>query len=149
MASYAWDIVAACESVLGDDAAFDAATIDIRERPYYDPERDSLPLLVLTPETEKPVGETQGNVIEVEYPVQFTYIQAGNLVVSDRDAIQDRLTIRQAIRQRLHRPTLEGVSTVFDATYEPDPTYDVSAIDRALRVSRQRLTFRNNEARSN
>lgn len=149
MSAY-WDILSAARTVLAALPGMSGVTFVIRKRLYADPnaDRDSLPLGVLAPESEDINGLTFSNQAFVDYPVLFGLFHAGNHAVGDTTTLQSELDKRDAARKALHKPSLSGVATVFDANYDPAPVVDLQGQDNLFDVSVQRFVFRNSEDRS-
>jgi hypothetical protein len=144
--SVAWAILEAVRNALALDPALVGVSIRLRKTPYVDQDRDTLPVVVISPEAERPVEEAYGGTAQVDYPVLVMHVQAGGSTMEDETALRRQLDAREAVR-RLHGPTLSGAPTVYDSTYEPDPPYDTAALDAQHDVSVQRLVFRSDEPR--
>lgn len=145
-----WQVLQAVKAVLSTRPEVQAAgaSVVIRKRPYFDRDRDTLPLITLSPAAELVDGLQQSNGAQIGYPVLVAIFLSGKIAPADEAAIQLLLSLREAARRALFVVVLPGADSVFDCRYEPAPPFDSSAFDKGLDVSFQRFTFINDEARA-
>jgi hypothetical protein len=140
------DILNAVQSVLQTVSA--NASILVRKFPFWIAEYDTFPMVCISPEAEIINAETFENTVWIDYPVVVMHVATRGSDPENQNQILDQLRFREQARLSLWRPSLAGVSSVFDCSYEPNPPFDLTALENSFDVSLQLFTFRTSEARA-
>ena len=136
------DILGAVKSAL----ATAGVPVVVRKRAVF-LEGDKLPLIVVSPGRETVSIETFGGIVNYDYAVNVTMVQAGNRI-HEPDVVA-WLDLRENVRNALYRVTLAGVANVFDTMMETSPALEVvSGSVNNYDVSGMTMTYRSLEARA-
>lgn len=113
-------------------------------------EGESLPLVIVAPdpvEFERIAEKAFESVVWWDYPVRVALVWPGNRIVKAQ--LSEYLTLRQAIRDVIFKPTLVGVPTVFNTFVNPDAASKFAALSNSnYRVTGWEAIYRSNEERA-
>ena len=137
---------AALTPLLATGQALAGLVIDIREPAAVDTQRDQAALtagglVILTPETEGWKTLAMGNKAQLALALRVTIVTGGNLQYADRTALQLKHSRREAVRLTLLQRGVLSLGDLAGGTYEPEPAYDASALEKLYRVSKQRFVY--------
>jgi len=124
-------------------SGFTTAQSAIRERPFASTEHgDVFPFLCFSIQREvagKIIRATESKV-GMAYPIMVAYYHKRGADLGDQAVIGAVLDAREAIRHALWQPHVYGVPDQVDIDYDPDPPFDLTALDASLVVSLQLFT---------
>src|SRR5262245_24424912 len=115
----------------------------IRLRPFASRDHgDSFPFLCFSVGREVPgkTIRTTESQVGMAYPITVAYFYQKGADLEDQALVQAVLDAREAIRHALWQPHAYGVPGQVDIDYDPDPPYDLGALDASLVVSLQVFT---------
>jgi len=144
-----YDVLSAVKTQLDALSAFDGYTFQIRKKPAYYKDSESLPLAIISPRLEKISAVQMGNTF-ISFPVILTLVQSSDLFMQDATSLQAQLAAREAAFDNLFKGSpLSALAAVRDCeSYDPSPAFDLSGLDTSLDISLQEFTFLYTAARS-
>ena len=109
-------------------------------------EGDKLPLTIVSPGQESVGLETFNNVVEYQYKVNVTVVQAGNRIFEEN--VFEWLDLREKIRGELYKVSLIGANTVLDTIIDCSPALEmVSGAVSNYDVTGFTMTYKSIESR--
>lgn len=119
----------------------------IRKRPVFTQE-DVVPLIIISPGEETVGMEAFPITVEYMYRVQISLVQAGNRIYEGD--VSTLLDIRQAIRNVLYQPFLDGSVSVYNCSMDMSPAFEVVSGEASnYDVTGMVFTFNSIESRIN
>lgn len=138
------DILNAAKAVI-DGLAIATITRTVVRKKLFIGDRDTLPIIVVSPGKPEIEFEDSENKVVWRRPVWVTVVRTNS---AKWDSEFTNLTWEETIRQALHKPTLSGASTVYDCDADPDVVYHQEALDSGYDATSIMFTFYSAETRS-
>ena len=131
-------ILTACKSLILTIPGVTSGQVKIRKRPVFIAGVDTLPFYCLSPRRRVVRKYVMKDTVEYGYPVLVTYWQEAKF---DFETVEAELAAFEAVAGKLMTLSLSGVPTVTDFKYDPQPDFDLPAVDAAFDLSAQEFTY--------